>query len=209
MRSLLDKSNPPVQYDFIRHVGTRTMETFALSEPVLLVLLSLAEQPRHGYSILKDVESMSAGRVLLSTGTLYGALQRLLNNHWSASRRTTRPATGVLTGSPRSDGGICKWKSSACATWPRWLPCAWPARRRDRGAYGLLLAFVALSGELSPGIRRRAGLRLPPGAQRASTSAGRQDQLLPAGIVWALIGRPARALTVCLALPFHFGGSIC
>jgi len=58
------------------------METFALSEPVLLVLLSLAEQPRHGYSILKDVESMSGGRVLLSTGTLYGALQRLLNNGW-------------------------------------------------------------------------------------------------------------------------------
>ena len=58
------------------------METFALSEPVLLVLLSLAEQPRHGYSILKDVESMSSGRVLLSTGTLYGALQRLLDNGW-------------------------------------------------------------------------------------------------------------------------------
>jgi DNA-binding PadR family transcriptional regulator len=58
------------------------METFALSEPVLLVLLSLAEQPRHGYSILKDIESMSEGRVLLSTGTLYGALQRLLDNGW-------------------------------------------------------------------------------------------------------------------------------
>ena len=58
------------------------METSALSEPVLLVLLSLAEQPRHGYSILKDIESMSDGRVLLSTGTLYGALQRLLDNGW-------------------------------------------------------------------------------------------------------------------------------
>jgi DNA-binding PadR family transcriptional regulator len=58
------------------------METFALSEPVLLVLLSLVEQPRHGYSILKDVESMSGGRVLLSTGTLYGALERLLDNGW-------------------------------------------------------------------------------------------------------------------------------
>ena len=58
------------------------METYALSEPVLLVLLSLAEQPRHGYSILKDIESMSDGRVLLSTGTLYGALQRLLDNGW-------------------------------------------------------------------------------------------------------------------------------
>jgi DNA-binding PadR family transcriptional regulator len=52
------------------------------SEPVLLILLSLAEQPRHGYSILKDVESMSAGRVLLSTGTLYGALGRLLDEKW-------------------------------------------------------------------------------------------------------------------------------
>jgi DNA-binding PadR family transcriptional regulator len=58
------------------------MKTFALSEPVLLVLLSLAEQPRHGYSILKDIEAMSGGRVRLSTGTLYGALQRLLNHAW-------------------------------------------------------------------------------------------------------------------------------
>ena len=58
------------------------MEIFALSEPVLLALLSLAEQPRHGYAILKDVESLSGGRVLLSTGTLYGALQRLLDNGW-------------------------------------------------------------------------------------------------------------------------------
>ena len=58
------------------------METFALSEPVLLVLLSLAEQPRHGYSMLKDIEAMSGGRVLLSTGTLYGALQRLLDHGW-------------------------------------------------------------------------------------------------------------------------------
>ena len=58
------------------------MKIFALTEPVLLVLLSLAEQPRHGYSILKDVESLSGGRVLLSTGTLYGALQRLLDQSW-------------------------------------------------------------------------------------------------------------------------------
>ena len=58
------------------------MESIALTEPVLLVLLSLAEQPRHGYAILKDVESISGGRVLLSTGTLYGALQRLLDQGW-------------------------------------------------------------------------------------------------------------------------------
>jgi DNA-binding PadR family transcriptional regulator len=58
------------------------MEISPLSEPVLLVLMSLAEQPRHGYLILKDVEAMSDGRVRLSTGTLYGALQRLLDQGW-------------------------------------------------------------------------------------------------------------------------------
>jgi DNA-binding PadR family transcriptional regulator len=58
------------------------MQLPPLTEPVLLVLLSLAEQPRHGYSILKDVEHMSGGRVALSTGTLYGALRRLLGQGW-------------------------------------------------------------------------------------------------------------------------------
>src|SRR5579872_2303722 len=59
-----------------------TMEAPPLTEPVLLILLSLAAQPRHGYSILKDVELMSDGRVVLSTGTLYGALRRLLDDDW-------------------------------------------------------------------------------------------------------------------------------
>lgn len=58
------------------------MEQLPLTEPVLMVLLSLADQPRHGYSIIKDVEQMSEGRVMLSTGTLYGALLRLLDRGW-------------------------------------------------------------------------------------------------------------------------------
>src|SRR5689334_19625352 len=53
-----------------------------LTEPVLLILLSLAEKPRHGYSLMKDIESLSNGRVRLSTGTLYGALRRLLEDLW-------------------------------------------------------------------------------------------------------------------------------
>jgi DNA-binding PadR family transcriptional regulator len=61
---------------------TAMIEFLPLTEPVLLILLSLAEQPRHGYSILKDVEEMSDGRVVLSTGTLYGALRRLLDEEW-------------------------------------------------------------------------------------------------------------------------------
>jgi len=59
-----------------------TMESLPLTEPVLLILLSLAGQPMHGYAILKDVERMSNGRVVLSTGTLYGAIRRLLDDDW-------------------------------------------------------------------------------------------------------------------------------
>ena len=45
-------------------------------------ICSLAEEPRHGYAILKDVEGLSGGRIRLSTGTLYGALRRLLEDGW-------------------------------------------------------------------------------------------------------------------------------
>lgn len=58
------------------------MRPFPISEPVLMILLSLAAQPRHGYAILLDTQTMSAGRVRLSTGTLYGALRRLLEDGW-------------------------------------------------------------------------------------------------------------------------------
>jgi DNA-binding PadR family transcriptional regulator len=53
-----------------------------LTETTMLILLSLAEEPRHGYAIMKDVERLSQERVHLSTGTLYGALKRLLDQGW-------------------------------------------------------------------------------------------------------------------------------
>lgn len=53
-----------------------------LSEAVLLILMSLTDQPRHGYALIRDVESLSNGRVRLSTGTLYGALRRMLEDAW-------------------------------------------------------------------------------------------------------------------------------
>jgi DNA-binding PadR family transcriptional regulator len=57
-------------------------ETKSLTEPVLLILTSLADQPRHGYALIKDIEKLSDRRVRLSTGTLFGALRRLLENGW-------------------------------------------------------------------------------------------------------------------------------
>src|ERR1700749_2247262 len=53
-----------------------------LTEPVFLILTSLADRPRHGYALMQDVQQISNGRVMLSTGTLYGALRRLLEDGW-------------------------------------------------------------------------------------------------------------------------------
>ncbi len=48
-----------------------------ISEPVFFILLSLTAGRKHGYAILKDVEGLSQGSMLLSTSTLYNALGRL------------------------------------------------------------------------------------------------------------------------------------
>jgi DNA-binding PadR family transcriptional regulator len=68
----------------MRHVDPQpdSPDTKPLTEPVLLILLSLANKPLHGYALLQDIEMLSNGRVRLSTGTLYGALRRLLEDSW-------------------------------------------------------------------------------------------------------------------------------
>ena len=50
-----------------------------LTEATYYILLSLVS-PLHGYGIIKKVENMSDGRVKLAAGTLYGALNTLLDN---------------------------------------------------------------------------------------------------------------------------------
>jgi DNA-binding PadR family transcriptional regulator len=48
-----------------------------LSEAVFQILLALADQDRHGYGIIQEVEERTDGRVRLGPGTLYGAIKRL------------------------------------------------------------------------------------------------------------------------------------
>jgi len=57
------------------------MESIALTEAVYYILLSLG-QPMHGYGIMQNVERLSNGRVRLAAGTLYGALNTLLEKNW-------------------------------------------------------------------------------------------------------------------------------
>jgi PadR family transcriptional regulator PadR len=48
-----------------------------MREPTYFVLASLIDGPRHGYAIIKYASEASDGRMRLSTGTLYTALDRL------------------------------------------------------------------------------------------------------------------------------------
>ncbi|WP_010529140.1 PadR family transcriptional regulator [Lentibacillus jeotgali] len=45
------------------------------TEPSLLILISLAEENRHGYAIMEDIEKNYD--IKLGPGTLYGAISRL------------------------------------------------------------------------------------------------------------------------------------
>lgn len=49
-----------------------------LTATVFHVLLSLAQGPKHGYAIHREVADRTEGRVALSIGTLYTTLGRLL-----------------------------------------------------------------------------------------------------------------------------------
>jgi DNA-binding PadR family transcriptional regulator len=42
------------------------------------ILLALADQDRHGYAIIQDVEARTGGELRLSAGTLYRSIQRML-----------------------------------------------------------------------------------------------------------------------------------
>lgn len=61
-----------------------TQAAGALTEGVYYILLSL-NTPLHGYGIMQNVELLSGGRVRLAAGTLYGAINTMLERGWIQS----------------------------------------------------------------------------------------------------------------------------
>src|SRR5699024_6515590 len=55
-----------------------------LSETMHYILLALQE-PLHGYAVMKEIEKMSNGQVILAAGTLYGAINNLNKHGWIES----------------------------------------------------------------------------------------------------------------------------
>jgi DNA-binding PadR family transcriptional regulator len=51
-----------------------------MSDPTLLVLASLVDGDKHGYTMMEDIEQFAGVR--LGPGTLYGAITRLERQKW-------------------------------------------------------------------------------------------------------------------------------
>jgi len=65
-----------------------------LPPAVFHILLSLADEDRHGYAILQDVAARTGGEVTLGPGTLYRSIQRMLEQDLIVETQT-RPAPDV------------------------------------------------------------------------------------------------------------------
>ena len=53
-------------------------EMLPLTPAVLNILLALADEERHGYGIMQEVEARTGGETRLGPGTLYGSIKRML-----------------------------------------------------------------------------------------------------------------------------------
>ena len=56
-------------------------DSITLTETTYFILLALV-QPNHGYGIMLKAEEMSNGSVRLAAGTLYGALNNMVDKGW-------------------------------------------------------------------------------------------------------------------------------
>jgi DNA-binding PadR family transcriptional regulator len=60
---------------------TNTEDNIVLTEAVFYTLLAL-HTPLHGYGIMQETKRLTDGRLVLSAGTLYGAISSMLEKGW-------------------------------------------------------------------------------------------------------------------------------
>ncbi len=60
--------------------GREPRDLLPLTPAVLHILLALADEERHGYGIMREVEDRTGRETRLGPGTLYGSIKRMLAN---------------------------------------------------------------------------------------------------------------------------------
>ena len=108
-------------------------ESFLPLTPVAFeILLALAEGERHGYEVMIEIERRSGGRISPNPGTLYRALDRLVQE-------------GLLTSPVRSVGGESR-RVFALSALGRAVAAAEAARLSDQVLAARTLRLLKKSG---------------------------------------------------------------
>lgn len=64
----------------MRSKPTKPLSDFLPLTPAIAhILLALADEERHGYAIMQEIERLTDGRTRMGPGTLYGTIKRLLS----------------------------------------------------------------------------------------------------------------------------------
>lgn len=64
----------------MKEVDSRLEELLPLTPAVFHILLALAGGERHGYDIMREVDTITAGKIQMGPGTLYGSIKRMLRD---------------------------------------------------------------------------------------------------------------------------------
>lgn len=63
----------------MRDLADHSADWLPLPGAQLHILLALADGEKHGYAVMREVESMTEGMVTMGPGTLYGSIKKMLN----------------------------------------------------------------------------------------------------------------------------------
>ena len=85
----------------------------SLQEPTFLILTALAAEPMHGYGVIQEVATLSDGRVTLRPGTLYGALDRLVEQNLTSSPFSSFSSSGPPEATRITEAGATVLESEA------------------------------------------------------------------------------------------------
>ena len=78
----------------MNEISTEAGSLLPLPPATFHILLALADEDRHGYAIIQDVEARTGGELTLSAGTLYRSIQRMLEQGLIVEPRE-RPAPAL------------------------------------------------------------------------------------------------------------------
>ena len=67
-----------IRNGYMRRHPSDPADFLPLSPAIAHILLALADQDRHGYAIMQEVERITGGTTRMGPGTLYGTIKRMI-----------------------------------------------------------------------------------------------------------------------------------